>query len=49
MKNFSAHSDTEFYETDVLQEAIEVAQSMAEHFGSSYVINNQTKQIIEKY
>jgi hypothetical protein len=49
MKSYSAHSDTEFYETDNLKEAIEVAQSMAEHFGSSYIINNQTNEIIERF
>ena len=46
---YSAHSHTEYYETDNLKEAQEVAQSMAEHFGSAYVINNETKEIITEY
>lgn len=49
MKLYSAHSDTEFYESDNLKEAIEVAQSMAEQLGSSYVVNNQTNEIIERF
>jgi hypothetical protein len=49
MKKYSAHSGTEFHETDSLEEAKEVAQSMSEHFGSSYVVDNKTNEILEKY
>lgn len=49
MKRYSAHSHSEFYETDSLEEAKDVATSMAEHFGSSYVIDNETNQVVEEF
>lgn len=49
MKKYSAHSHTEFVETDDLEEAKNIAMSMSEHFGSSYVIDNETNEIVETY
>lgn len=49
MKHYSAHSHTEFFETDDLNEAKDIAMSMAEHFGSSYVIDNITNKVVEEY
>lgn len=49
MKRYSAHSHTEFYEADTLKEAIDVAKSMAQHFGNSYVVDNETNQVVEEF
>jgi hypothetical protein len=49
MKRYSAHSHTEFQETDSLDEAKDIAMSMAEHFGSAYVIDNTNNQIVEEF
>lgn len=49
MKRYSAHSHTEFQETDDLEEAKDIAMSMAEHFGSGYVIDNTNNQIVEEF
>jgi hypothetical protein len=49
MKRYSAHSHTEFQETEDLEEAMDIAMSMAEHFGSAYVIDNETNNVIEEY
>lgn len=49
MKRYSAHSHTEFQETDSLEEAKDIAMSMAEYFGSAYVIDNTNNQIVEEY
>ncbi len=49
MKRYSAHSNTEFQETDDLNEAIDIAISMAEHFGNGYVIDNQTNKVVEEF
>jgi hypothetical protein len=46
---YSIHSHTEFVETDDLKEAEEIAQSMAESFGSSYIIDNTTNKVINEY
>lgn len=49
MKKYSVHSNTEHYETDDLKDAMEVAQSMSEVFGSSYIIENLTSVIIDRF
>jgi hypothetical protein len=49
MKPYSAHSNTEFQECDDLEEAIEIAKSMSAHFGNSYVIDNETNQVVEEF
>jgi hypothetical protein len=49
MKRFSAHSHTEFQEADTLEEAIDIAKSMAAHFGNGYVIDNETNKIVEEF
>jgi len=49
MKPYSAHSNTEFQECDNLEEAIDIAMSMSAHFGSSYVINNETNEVVEEF
>ena len=49
MKTYSVHSHTEQFHTDDLEEAITVATSMAEHFGSSYIVENATNNIIDRY
>ena len=49
MKKYSVHSNTEHYETDDLKDATEVAQSMSEVFGSSYIIENVTSVIIDRF
>lgn len=49
MKKYSVHSHTESHETDDLNEAIEIAQSMAEYFGSSYVVENASNQVIDTF
>jgi hypothetical protein len=49
MKRYSAHSHTEFQESDTLEEAIEIAKSMSAHFGNSYVIDNETNQVVEEF
>lgn len=49
MKRYSAHSNTEFQETNSLEEAKEIAMSMSEHFGNGYVVDNQTNKVVEIY
>jgi hypothetical protein len=49
MKRYSSHSHTEFFETDSLEEAKDIAMSMAEHFGNGYIIDNETNEIVEEY
>ena len=49
MKKYSVHSNTEFYETDDLEVAEEVAHSMAEAFGSSYIIENATNKVVDQF
>jgi hypothetical protein len=49
MKRYSSHSHTEFFETDDLEEAKDIAMSMAAHFGSAYVIDNTNNQVVEEY
>ena len=49
MKHYSAHSHTEFFETDDLKEAKDIAMSMCEHFGSAYVIDNTNNQVVDEY
>ena len=44
--HYSVVSSTESYDTNSLEEARSVLQSMAEHFGSAKIIDNETKQII---
>jgi hypothetical protein len=49
MKHYSAHSHTEVFETDSLEEAKDTAMSMAQHFGSAYVVDNTHNQVVEEY
>lgn len=49
MKKYSVHSNTENYETDDLKDATEVAHSMAEVFGSSYIIENETNKVVDQF
>ena len=49
MKKYSAHSHTESSETDDLEEAKDIAMSMSVHFGIGYVVDNDTKKVIEEY
>lgn len=49
MKKYSVHSNTEHYETDDLKDATEVAHSMAETFGSSYIIENSTNKVVDQF
>lgn len=46
---YSVHSDTEHESFDDLDEARDVAWSMAEEFGSSYIVDNRTNDVIERY
>lgn len=48
-KRYSAHSHTEHEDFDTMDEALSVATSMAEVFGSSYIIDNITGKVIETY
>lgn len=48
-KRYSAHAHTEHEDFDTLDEALSVATSMAEVFGSSYIIDNLTGKVIETY
>jgi hypothetical protein len=49
MKKYSVHSNTEHYDTDDLKDATEVAHSMAEIFGSSYIIENETNTVVDRF
>jgi len=49
MKTYSVHSNTESYETDDLKDATEVAHSMAEAFGGSYIIENATNKVVDQF
>ena len=46
---YSVHSDTEHEDFDDLDEARDVAWSMAEEFSSSYIVDNRTNDVIERY
>lgn len=48
-KRYSAHAHTEHEEFDTLDEALSVATSMAEVFGTSYIVDNLTGNVIETY
>lgn len=47
--SYSVHSHTEFIIVETLQEAEEIAQSMAEALGSAYIINEDTNEVINEY
>lgn len=46
---YSVHSDTEHEDFDDLDEARDVAYSMAMDLGSSYIVDNRTNDVIERY
>ena len=46
---YSVHSDTEHENFDDLDEARDVAFSMAQEFGSAYIVDNRVNQVIETY
>jgi hypothetical protein len=46
---YSVHSDTEHEDFEDLDEARDVAYSMAEEFGSAYIVDNRTNDVIEQY
>ena len=46
MKHYSVVSGPESFDTDSVEEAISVMQSMAEHFGGAKIVDNTTKEII---
>lgn len=46
---YSVHSGTEHENFDDLDEARDVAWSMAEEFGSAYIVDNRTNDVIERY
>jgi len=46
---YSVHSDTEHETFNDLDEARDVAYSMAEEFGSAYIVDERTNQVIEHY
>jgi hypothetical protein len=46
---YSVHSDTEHESFNNLDEARDVAYSMAEEFGSAYIVDERTNQVIEHY
>jgi hypothetical protein len=48
-KRYSAHAHTEHEDFDTLDEALSVATSMAEVFGTSYIVDNLTGNVIETY
>lgn len=43
---FTVVSGTESFNTDSLEEAQSVLYSMAEHFGTAKIVDNNTKEII---
>jgi hypothetical protein len=47
--SYSVHSHTEYLVVDTIKEAEEIAQSMAEAFGSAYIINEETNEVIDEY
>lgn len=47
--SYSVHAHTEYVEVETLKEAEEIAQSMAEVFGSAYIINEDTNEVINEY
>jgi hypothetical protein len=46
---YSVHSDTEHEIFNDLDEARDVAYSMAEEFGSAYIVDERTNRVIEHY
>lgn len=48
-KKYLIQTNVDSAETDDLDEAKDIAISMADHFGSSYIIDTETNQVIEKY
>ena len=46
---YSVHSATEHESFNNLDEARDVAYSMAEEFGSAYIVDERTNQVIEHY
>jgi hypothetical protein len=46
---YSVHSDTEHESFNDLDEARDVAYSMVEEFGSAYIVDNRTNDVIERY
>ena len=46
---YSVHSGTEHEDFDDLDEARDVAWSMVEEFSSSYIVDNRTNDVIERY
>lgn len=48
-KKYSVHSHTEFVESNDLEEARDIAMSMAQVFGSSYIIDSETDKVLEKF
>jgi hypothetical protein len=48
-KKYSVQSSIDSTETDDINEAKDIAVSMAYHFGSSCIIDTETNQVIERY
>jgi len=46
---YSVHSDTEHEDFENLDEARDVAYSMAMDLGSSYIVDNRTNSVVEQY
>lgn len=49
MKQYTVKSSTEVFETDSLEEATSIMESMAQHFSYACVIDNTTNDIIDEY
>lgn len=47
--SYSVHSGTEHETINDLDEARDVAYSMAEEFGSAYIVDERINQVIENY
>lgn len=48
-KLYSVHSSTEYQDCDTLEEAQSIAESMCIELGRSYIVNNQTEEVIQVY
>jgi hypothetical protein len=48
-KKYSIHSHTEFTYSDDLEEARDICRSMVEVFGSGYIVETETNEVVEIY
>lgn len=48
MKEYNVYSNGDSYDTDSLEEAKSVMESMASHLGYAVITNNKTKELIDR-